>query len=126
MLVSENNSWSIKQAFESSYDTESGIQDLEQAIMKRYNYIGGRDGGGIGSFFSQYLPKIGSGLKNLIAAAISDPNFRNTVVNTWNGKKAEGGASFDDHAPMSVGGFYQHANTHNERGGKYVQQWTTR
>jgi hypothetical protein len=128
MLVSENNTWGIKQAFESSYDTNSGVQDLEQAIMSRYNYIGGRDGGiAIGSLFSQYLPKIGNGIKNLISAAFNDPNFRNTVVNTWNGTKpAAGGATFDDHAPMSTGGFYQHANTHNERGGNYVQQWSTR
>jgi hypothetical protein len=125
MLVSENNTWQIKQAFESTYDTNSGIQDLEQAIMSRFNYIGGRDGGGLGAFFSQYLPKIGNGIKNLVMGAISDPNFRNTIVNTWNGKK-DGGAQFDDHAPMSNGGFYQHSNANNERGGNHVQTWTTR
>ena len=128
MMASENGSWNIKSAFESTYDSNSGLQDLEQQLMTQYNYIGGRSGGGIGTFFSQYLPKIGNGLKNLVTAAFTDPKFRSTIADAWKGSSATsttGGASFDDHAPL-MGGFYQHSNNFNERGGNNVQQWSTR
>ena len=97
--------------------------------MSRYNYIGGRDGGGIGAIFSSFLPKIGNGLKNLITAAFTDPNFRKAVSNAWSGPRAplqsaqNAGASFDNHAPF--GGFYAHSNNYNQTGGQSIKQWSS-
>jgi hypothetical protein len=52
ILTSHENTWAIKSSFISSYDESSGFQTFEEALMTRYNYVGGRDGGGIGAFFS--------------------------------------------------------------------------
>jgi hypothetical protein len=120
MLTSHDNTWTLSSSFISAYDDDSGFQTFEQALMTRYNYVGGRDGGGIGSFFASFLPKIGNGLKNLVTSAFTDPNFRST--NAWNGPKAplsaaqNGGATFDGHSP--IGGFSQHSNVNNIQGGR--------
>jgi hypothetical protein len=128
MLTSYDNTWALRSSFISFYDEESGVQSFEQALMTRYNYVGGRDGGGIGAFFSSFLPKIGNGLKNLVTSAFTDPNFRSTIANAWNGPKApllaaqNGGASFDGHSP--IGGFSQHSNVNNIQGGRPAQNWS--
>lgn len=67
----------------------------------------------------------------MVTAAFTDPRFRSTIADAWNGEKArsttstKGGASFDNHTPL-LGGFQQHSNNFNECGGAHVQQWSSR